>query len=102
MRCGGFRPVEKVTLEHQEIVDRFKDVITEQLKTNGRNGSPQYFKVLEVQHQVVAGLNYLFKIQLQENGTECVFVKIYKSLQDEFTLSGLIEEKQVDDPLEMI
>ena len=81
MKCGGFSNTE-ITNEHINIVTSKRDEIEKTLISNGRNGKIEYFEVLELQQQVVAGINYLFKIKLQKNDDEHIQVRIYKNLDN--------------------
>ena len=88
MKCGGFSYTE-ITDEHMSIINSKKDDIEKRLISSGRNGKIEHFEVLELQQQVVAGMNYLFKIKLQKDGDECIQVRIYKNLGNEITIHSI-------------
>ena len=88
MKCGGFSYTE-ITDEHMSIINSKKDDIEKRLISNGRNGKIEHFEVLELQQQVVAGMNYLFKIKLQKDGDECIQVRIYKNLGNEISIHSI-------------
>lgn len=91
MKCGGFNKTE-ITDEHINIINNKKDEIEKILISRGRNGKIEYFKVLELQQQVVAGINYLFKIKLQKDSNEHVQVRIYKNLNNETIIHSIESE----------
>lgn len=91
MKCGGFYKTE-ITDEHINIINNKKDEIEKILISRGRNGKIEYFKVLELQQQVVAGINYLFKIKLQKDSNEHVQVRIYKNLNNETIIHSIESE----------
>lgn len=88
MKCGGFSNAE-ITSEHMNIISSKRDEIEKMLISNGRNGKIEYFEVLEIQQQVVAGINYLFKIKLQKDGDEHIQVRIYKNLNNEISIHSI-------------
>ena len=100
MKCGGFSKTG-ITNEHNNIINDKKLEVEDLLITQGRNGKFEYFTLLEVQQQVVAGMNYLLKIKIQENGDECVFLKIFKDLKNETHLTSVIGNKKTSDPLDI-
>lgn len=91
MKCGGFSKTE-ITDEHINIINNKKDEIEKILISKGRNGKIEYFEILELQQQVVAGINYLFKIKLQKNGDEHIQVRIYKNLSNEISIYSVESE----------
>ena len=99
MKCGGFS-ITDVMEEHHTIVNNKKQEVEDQLVSQGRNGKLEHYTLLEVQQQVVAGMNYLFKIKIQEDGEECVFIKVFKDLKNEPHLTSIIGNKQTSDLLE--
>ena len=93
MKCGGFSNAE-ITSEHMNIISSKRDEIEKMLISNGRNGKIEYFEVLELQQQVVAGMNYLFKIKLQKDGDEHIQVRIYQNLSNEISIHSI--ESNID------
>lgn len=91
MKCGGFSKTE-ITDEHINIINSKKDEIEKILISRGRNGKIEYFEVLELQQQVVAGINYLFKIKLQKDGDEHIQVRIYQNLSNERIIHSIESE----------
>ena len=71
------------------IINSKRDEIEKMLISSGRNGKIEYFEVLELQQQVVAGINYLFKIKLQKDGDEHIQVRIYKNLDNEINIHSV-------------
>ena len=100
MKCGGFSKVD-ATPELIELVHKLKSDLSLILIEEGRNGSLEYLELVEAHQQVVAGLNYWFKIKLQENGRECVFIKVYRDLQNNLTIHEVVHNKDIDDVLEI-
>jgi hypothetical protein len=88
MKCGGFSYAE-LNEEHLNIINSKRDEIEKMLITRGRNGKIEHFEVVEFQQQVVAGMNYLFKIKLQKDGDERIYVRIYKSLSNETSIHSI-------------
>ena len=84
MKCGGFNDSE-ICQEHLDIINSKRDEIENILIKE----EMRHFEVLELQQQVVAGMNYIFKIKLQKEGDECVNVRIYKSLCDEISIHSI-------------
>jgi len=91
MNCGGFSYTE-INDEHLAIINSKKDEIETILIQKGRNGKIEHFEIIDLQQQVVAGINYLFKIQLQKDGNEYIQVRIYKNLSNETTIHGVDTE----------
>jgi len=76
MMCGGFTPEsEAATAEHQSLADGVKAAV--EAKTNSKF---TMFKVINYKSQVVAGTNYLMKIQVSEAADGFIHVKIYQPL----------------------
>ena len=88
MKCGGFNDSE-ICQEHLDIINSKRDEIEDILIKKGRNGKIEHFEVLKLQQQVVAGVNYIFKIKLQKEGNECVNVRIHKNLCDEISIHSI-------------
>lgn len=88
MKCGGFSDTE-VNDDHLQIVNSKRAEIEDILIKKGRNGKIEHFEVLELKQQVVAGMNYLFRIKLQKDGDESILVRIYKSLTGEITIHSI-------------
>ena len=98
MQCGGFSKIAEINGEHLEIANSKRAEIEQLLNVDGdcRIDKIEHFEVLEVHQQVVAGMCYLFKIKLQEDGDECAFVKIFQDLKlafnkDEFASKASLE-----------
>lgn len=70
---GGFKPAAAATAEEQEICDSVKTAVEASLgQTFGT------FTVVQFTTQVVAGTNYLFKVQTE--GSDFLHVKVHKPL----------------------
>jgi len=100
MQCGGFCKTELKT-EHLTLVTTQQIEIEKRLIERGRNGKIEYFEILEVKQQVVAGMNFIFKIKIQKDGEECIFVKIFQDLQTNVYLIDVHHNKSVSDELLM-
>ena len=88
MKCGGFNDSE-ICQEHLDLINSKRDEIEDILIKKGRNGKIEHFELLELQQQVVAGMNYIFKIKLQEKGDEVIHVRIYKNLCNEISIHSI-------------
>ena len=99
MKCGGYSKVE-ANPELIELVHKLKDDLELSLIEEGRNGRIEALEILEAYQQVVAGLNYWFKLKLQENGEECIFIKVFRDLGDNITIKEIVSNKKVSDILE--
>ena len=88
MKCGGFTKTI-ITSEHINIINSKRDEIEKMLIIKGRNGKIEYFEVLELQQQVVAGINFLFKIKIQKNSDEYIQVRIHKNLDNEISIHSV-------------
>ena len=98
MKCGGYTKVV-ANPDLIELVNILKDDLELSLIEEGRNGKIETLEIVEVHQQVVAGLNYWFKLKLQENGNECVFIKVYKDLGGNLTINEIITNKKLSDIL---
>jgi len=88
MKCGGFSNSE-IKEEHLNIISSKKEEIETMLIKKGRNGKIEHFEVVDIQQQVVAGMNYIFKIKLQKDGDEHVNVRIYKNLNNDTSIHSV-------------
>ena len=88
MKCGGFTNAE-ITSEHMNIINCQRNDIEKILISQGRNGKIEYFEVLELQQQVVAGMNFLFKIKIQKNSDEFIQVRIHKNLDNKISIHSV-------------
>ena len=88
MTWGGFSYVQ-ITDEHRNIIDSKKNEIETILIQKGRNGKIEHIEIVDVQQQIVRGLNLLFKIQLQKDGNEYIQVGMYKNLNNEVTIHSV-------------
>jgi len=102
MKCGGFSKVEATSelVELIKVVETLKPDLESRLIQKGRNGTLEYLELIEAHQQGVAGLNYWFKVKVQENGRECVFIKVYRDLKNNLTIQEISHNKEVDDVLE--
>lgn len=88
MKYGGFSNSE-VTEEDLNMINSKKEEIETILIKKGRNGKIEHFEVVDIQQQVVAGMNYIFKIKLQKDGDEHVSVGIYKNLNNDASIHSV-------------
>ncbi len=84
MRCGGFQQIANLTPEHDEIVGKVRQEIKDKME---RTEDYPDFKIVEGHQQVVAGLNYMFKILVHLETQEYLWIKIYQSLDGVLSLS---------------
>jgi len=103
MMCGGFSTDAKpAEAKHQNMADGVKSAV--EAKTNQ---SFAMFKVISFKSQVVAGTNYLMKIQVSEADEGCIHIKIFQplpytklpaKLDDDFQI---VIGKALADPIEI-
>ena len=91
MRCGGFQQIADLTQEHDEIISKVRQEINDKML---RTEDYVDFKIVEGHQQVVAGLNYLFKIVVDLETQECLWVKIYQSLDGVLSLSQVGKNRE--------
>ena len=95
MSCGGFGNTKEVTADEQEILDTVKGDVETHL---GKKLNT--FQALGFQTQVVAGVNYIFKVQ-HDDGV--VHVKVAKPLphtnKPPFLLGVDSNQHSVDSPI---
>lgn len=76
MLCGGFTlEAEAATEEHQALADVVKAAV--EAKTNQ---TFKKFEVISYLSQVVAGTNFLMKIQVSDEADGYIHVKIFRPL----------------------
>ncbi len=91
MRCGGFQKISNLTQEHDDIVGKVRQEIKDKIE---RTEDYPYFKIVEGHQQVVAGLNYIFKILVDLETQECLWIKIYQSLDGVLSLSQVGKNRE--------
>ena len=96
MQCGGFCKTE-LTPEYRMALNTKRNEIETQLEK-----AFDQFETLEVKHQVVAGMNLIFRIKTQKEGEECIFVKLFRDLQGVVHLVDIHSNKSLSDELVMI
>jgi len=103
MMCGGFTPdVKPATEKHQALADGVKAAV--EAKTNQEFSM---FKVIHFKSQVVAGTNYLMKIQVSEAANGFIHLKIYEPLPhtrqpaELHEHSDIVLGKTLEDPIEI-
>ncbi|KAM6223954.1 cystatin-A [Rhynchocyon petersi] len=97
MMPGGLSEAKPATPEIQKIADEVKPQLEEQT-----NETYEEFTALEYKSQVVAGVNYLIKVEV--NKDECIHIKVFRSLPGQnqnqsLTLTGYQAGKSKDDEL---
>ena len=95
MKCGGFNKT-KINKDHIQLIDNLKNEIEV-----SDNEIVKEFEILEVEQQVVAGINYRFKIKTPNTDNKCFFLKVYKDLHNQTSISSIIKNKEIDDILEI-
>lgn len=90
MMCGGWSQVKPATVQEQNVADMVKVAVTETMQESRKTSAASWaqfpatvetftdFKVIEYRGQVVAGTNYLFKIQVAEDAF--IAAKVFKPL----------------------
>lgn len=74
--CGGFsQEAEPASEEHQALADGVKDAVEAKL-----GNSFGTFKVVSYKSQVVAGTNFLMKIQVSDSSDGFIHLKIFRPL----------------------
>ena len=96
MQCGGFCKTE-LTHEHRMALHTKRNEIETQLVK-----AHDHFETLEVKHQIVAGMNLIFRIKTQKEGEECIFVKLFRDLQGDVHLVDIHSNKSLSDELIML
>jgi len=103
MMCGGFTPeAEAATAEHQELADGVKAAV--EAKTNQTFAM---FKVINYKSQVVAGTNFLMKVQVSEAADGFIHIKIFRPLPhtrqpaELHEHSDIVLGKTLEDPIEI-
>ncbi|XP_021252393.1 cystatin-A [Numida meleagris] len=95
MMVGGFSDPKPATPEIQQLADQVKTQLeSKENKTYGM------FEAIQYRSQVVAGTNYLIKVQT--SGDEYVHIKVFQALPHENQgprLTGCQTGKTRDDPL---
>ncbi|XP_057553463.1 cystatin-B isoform X2 [Hippopotamus amphibius kiboko] len=76
MMCGAPSAVQPATAATQAIADKVRP----QLEEKENKKFPQ-FKAVEFKSQVVAGMNYFIKVQVDED--DFVHIRVYESLPHE-------------------
>ncbi|KAL2805009.1 cystatin-A [Daubentonia madagascariensis] len=92
---GGLTDAKPATPEIQEIANKVKSQLEE--KTNE---TYEEFEAIEYKTQVVAGINYYIKVQV--DGNHYVHIKVFQSLpgqNQDLVLSGYQTDKSKEDEL---
>ncbi|KAF3815596.1 cystatin-B [Mirounga angustirostris] len=76
MMCGAPTASQPATAETQAIADQVKPQLEEQ-----ENKKYATFKAVEFRSQVVAGMNYFIKVQVDDD--EFVHLRVFRSLPHE-------------------
>jgi len=87
---GGLSEEKKKDNYIQKIVDKFKKNIEKEIKNKISK-----FDVHSYKTQVVAGINYFIKIELDNE--IFIHLKIYKTLDNDFSLINYIHPKNKND-----
>lgn len=84
--AGGYSSASQE--EQQRVLEKIVPLLLS-LSERLMNYSSKNFKVLSHEIQVVAGVNHKLKIQVSDS--ECIHVKVFESLDGEFTIQQLSE-----------
>ncbi|XP_036301597.1 cystatin-B [Pipistrellus kuhlii] len=76
IRCGGTSDTKPATDEIQAIADQVKSQLEEKV-----NKKYPTFKATEYKSQVVAGINYFIKVQVEDD--DFVHIRVYRALPHE-------------------
>ncbi|XP_045708642.1 cystatin-B [Phyllostomus hastatus] len=76
MLCGGTSATRPATAEIQAIADQVKSQLEEK-----ENKKYTLFKAVEYQSQMVAGVNYFIKVQVEDDAF--VHIRVFQSLPHE-------------------
>ncbi|XP_024417773.1 cystatin-B [Desmodus rotundus] len=76
MMCGGCSATKPATAEIQAIADQVKSQLEEK-----ENKKYTTFKAVEYQSQVVAGMNYFIKVQVEDD--DFIHIRVHESLPHE-------------------
>lgn len=96
--AGAHSDVKLATPQVQEIADQVKT----NLEENVGKGPFERYQLLEFRRQVVAGMNYTFKIQI--SSSECVHAKVFQPLPHE-QRDPVVQKyalHSLSDPLELL
>lgn len=99
MKCGGFGKDKSPTSEEHELLNSLKSEIEEKLSKTFNDS----FEIISFQTQVVAGLNYIFKVKCNED--EYIHVKVCKPLphtQQKPFVMNVVTNVTKDSPIEPI
>ena len=77
---GGVGEAKEATPEVQSIAESVKESLVGQISTDKRD-KLHPFKAVSYKTQVVAGLNYFIKVQI-DNGKEFVHLRVHRPLGD--------------------
>ncbi|CAI9175979.1 unnamed protein product [Rangifer tarandus platyrhynchus] len=82
-KLGGFSETQPATAKTQAIADQVKSQLEEKVDKKF-----PMFKAVEFRSQVVAGVNYLIKVQVDED--DFVHIRVFESLPHESKPVALI------------
>eukprot|EP00762_Andalucia_godoyi_P005935 ANDGO_00072.mRNA.1 Cystatin-A3 len=94
MKVGGTTAARAPVSEDHELVGKIRADLEAP-----RDSKFSHFECLSVASQVVAGINYFFKILIDAEKGECVHVRVYKDLQGNVKIAGIQEHKSREDEL---
>ncbi|XP_041670174.1 cystatin-A-like [Cheilinus undulatus] len=90
---GGFGETKDADEEIQKLCDQVKAQVEEKTR-----GDYEVFTAVQYREQVVAGMNYIIKVDV--GGSSYLHIKVFKNLSGEIMLSSLEEDHSKDDPIE--
>ena len=88
MTWGGFVYVS-ITDEHHKILESKKNEIQQFLEQKKIQSLPEDYRLIDVQQQVVNGLNLVFKLQISKNSSKYIEVSMFKSVNNDLTIYAI-------------
>lgn len=89
---GGTSDVKIPDENVNQICQKMKSKVEEDVKETFDEFTPVHYKT-----QVVAGTNYFIKVRV--NVDKHLHIRVHRSLQGEFTLAAVQQEKSLEDEL---
>ncbi|KAL1229057.1 Cystatin-B [Trichinella pseudospiralis] len=91
--CGGVKEERDPTEAERAIALDLRSEVENQL-----NRKFKHFLPVSIRTQIVAGINYFFKVMVDED--DFIHLRVFKNLQNETQLHGIQHGKKHSDKLE--